>query len=88
MDKLKNYGPLAISIMGILIVVGAYKNTVDDLKERVAKLEAQPRVVQTPVDPRLAECARLAKQAYGDGSVTVMDDRTNILMLRLGCDAK
>ena len=85
MSWLKDYGALAISVASILIVIGVYKNTVDDLEARVAKLEAQPRVIQAAVDPRLAECARLAKQAYGDGSSTLMDERTNLLMLRLGC---
>jgi hypothetical protein len=69
-------------------MVGVYKNTVDDLKERVAKLEAQPRTIQKPVDPRWAECARLSKAAYGDGTRLEMNDLTNILMLRLGCDQK
>lgn len=86
MRWLKEYGALAISVAAIIMTVGVYMNTVDNLKERVAKLEAQPRVLQAPIDPRLAECARLAKEAYGDGSHTELNDHTNILMLRLGCD--
>lgn len=86
MRWLKEYGPLAISIAAIIITVGVYKNTVDNLQARVTKLEAQPRVIQTAVDPRLAECTRLAKEAYGDGTRTAMDERTDILMLRLGCN--
>jgi hypothetical protein len=88
MRWLKEYGSLAISVAAIIVMVGVYKQTVDDLQARVSKLEAQPRVLQSPVDPRLAECARLAKAAYGDGTMTEMDSRTDILMLRLGCNQK
>ena len=88
MRWLKDYGPITFSILGIAIMVGVYKNRVDDLTARVTKLEAEPRVIQQAVDPRLAECARLAKSAYGDGSRQEMDNRTDILMLRLGCDHK
>lgn len=83
---LKDYGPIAISIATIFITVGVYKKTVDDLEDRVAQLEAQPRVMQAATDPRLEECTRLARDAYGDGSRAEMDDRTDLLMLRLGCD--
>lgn len=82
----KEYGPIAISLGAILIAVGVYKGTVDDLENRVAALEAQPRAIQPAADPRLEECTRLARSAYGDGSRTEMDNRTDLLMLRLGCD--
>ena len=82
---LKSYGPITLSVLSIAVMVGVYKNTVDDLKERVAKLETELSVTQNTVDPRLAECARLAKVAYGDGTRTSMDNRTDLLMLRLGC---
>ena len=85
---IKEYGPIVISIAAILITVGVYMKTVDGLEERVAKLEVQPRVIQTAPDPRLQECARLARSAYGDGSRSEMDERTDILMLRLGCNQK
>ncbi len=88
MAWLKDYWAIIVAVLGVVITVGVYKNTVDDLKARVAKLEAQPRIINAPADPRLAECARLAKEAYGDGSMTVMDERTDILMLRLGCNQK
>jgi hypothetical protein len=88
MAWLKEYGAIVLAVLAVVITVGVYKNTVDDLKARVAKLEAQPRILNAPADPRLAECARLAKEAYGDGTRTEMDSRTDILMLRLGCNER
>lgn len=82
---LKEYGAIILAVLTIMVTVGVYKNTVDDLKTRVAKLEAQPRILNAPADPRLAECARLAKAAFGDGTRTEIDSRTDIIMLRLGC---
>jgi hypothetical protein len=84
----KEYGAIVLAVLAVVVTVGVYKNTVDDLKARVAKLEAQPRVLNAPTDPRLAECTRLAREAYGDGTRSDMDSRTDILMLRLGCDRK
>jgi hypothetical protein len=84
----KDYGALLLTIGSFIVMVGVYKNTVDDLKDRVAKLEAAPRQILNSVDPRAVECARLARAAYGDGTRLSLDDNTNILMLRLGCDTK
>lgn len=86
MGWLKDNVATMLAVLGLLVTVGVYKAKVDDLAARVAKLEAQPRVLTPPADPRLAECTRLAKEAYGDGTRSDMDDRTNLLMTRLGCD--
>jgi hypothetical protein len=75
-----------IAAAGVLIVVGAYKATVDDLKDRVTRLERQSRAVAP--DPRAAECARIARETYGDGTVRSVNENANALLARLGCDAR
>ncbi|MBV8686462.1 MAG: hypothetical protein JOZ90_09180 [Alphaproteobacteria bacterium] len=75
-----------LALAAVLVILGAYKMTVDDLKQRVEKLEAQPRAIVQAPDPRAIECARIARQIYADGSIPALTDQADRLLLRLGCD--